>query len=110
MGSEKRKHMRFPIHQAIEISFGQEDFFNARGVNVSAGGMLIETETELDPQSRIYLFFPVDLEEATYDVEAEGIVRHISKSGKLYQIGVEFFELTPEQKEMLAAYAERLGA
>lgn len=110
MSIDKRKHMRFPIHQAIEISFGQEEFFNARGINLSAGGMLIETETELDPQSRIYLFFPVALEEKNYDVEVEGVVRHVVKKGDLFHIGIEFYEMRPDNKELLEAYAVFLGA
>jgi len=110
MAAERRKHMRFSIHQAIEISFGQELFFYARGVNMSAGGMLIETETELQPQSRIYLLFSVQLEGVTYDVEAEAVVRHIEKSEKLYQVGVEFCELQPDQQEMLVACAKRVEA
>lgn len=106
MQEEKRKHARFPIHQAIEISLGREDFFNARGINVSEGGMLFETDFELALQARIYLFFQVTLDGEARDVEAEGIVRHLHKSGALYQVGVEFYDLLPESREILVAYGK----
>lgn len=104
MQDDKRKHSRFPIHQAIEISLGREDFFNARGINVSEGGMLFETDFELALQARIYLFFQITVGTEVRDVEAEGIVRHLHKTGSLYQVGVEFYDLLPENRELLAAY------
>ncbi|MGL4370398.1 MAG: PilZ domain-containing protein, partial [Spirochaetota bacterium] len=55
MNTERRKHPRFSIAQAIEIKFPKEVIFEAEGLDLSEDGMRIRTERHLEPDAKIFI-------------------------------------------------------
>ena len=55
MDSERRKHHRFNIAQAIEIEFPKETIFDAAGIDLSETGLRIKTERDMDAYARIFI-------------------------------------------------------
>lgn len=87
---------------------GQSDEgpFYCRTLNVSASGMLIETDKRLDDGARLICQF--FLPNAKRILFFGKIIRNIERMplGEEYQYGLMFTDLTPEARKMLEAYVE----
>ena len=100
--SEKRKHQRFIIEQAIEFDLKREHFFRAKGINVSEGGLLCETEYEATPLSKVEISFTLPRPNIT--IQTEGVIRHVKKKGKLFTVGISFVDFPEEYKNDLLKF------
>lgn len=100
-----RESYRVLLRARVESQTRNEQFF-CRSMNISATGMLIETEKQFDEGTRLFCsFFLPDAKR----VEAAGkIVRTLKKTngkdGNHY--GFMFTEISPEAKQSLAAFVE----
>jgi len=65
--------------------------------DISMGGAGIDTTEAWPIGTMVTMFFP-----SAPAVKVQGIVRRIQQKGILYRIGIEFGELTPEQRECLS--------
>jgi hypothetical protein len=101
-----RKQTRFPVSFEVEASSnGSGAAANARALNLSASGMLIQTEVALKVQDEVQLQFglPVSIDLMRVDGQ---VVRLASPS----QFGVEFRRLAPEEARRIQGYLATLGA
>lgn len=89
MGEEKRKRERFPLTQDVALTTSDGTVINSSGVNISEGGILCRTETEIKPGTSVtfQLTIPIGKREVTVGC-AGNIVRCIPKEGK-FDIGIE---------------------
>lgn len=103
MHQEKRKHQRFEIPQIFKIEFMREDPFSATGINISEGGLLCETEYNLEPLSRVFMTFI--LPDKSHELlRNEGSVLRVAKKGHMYQFAVAFGDMTDDDREQLRRY------
>jgi hypothetical protein len=100
-----RKETRFPVSFAVEASGNGSGAANARALNLSASGMLIETEVPLAVQDEVRLEFGLPVSIDPMSVHGQ-VVRLASPS----QFGVEFRRLVPEQARRIQGYLATLGA
>ncbi len=88
---ERRKYLRFNIHQMIELSIGKENYVSAEAVNLSESGILCRTEQGVEPYSRMFLLIGVPTKEGEKKIRCEGVViRCDAIKGGYYDVGVEF--------------------
>lgn len=99
-----RKETRFPVSFEVEASANGSGPANARALNLSASGMLIETEASLQIRDdvRLQIGLPVSVEPLRLSGQ---VVRLASAS----QFGVEFRRLAPEQARRIQGYLATLG-
>lgn len=105
-GNERRKHMRFPV--ALSVRHGQElplpcqDFV----LNASEGGVFIQCDAPLPPETILELHFYLPPEEKLL-AEFSGEVIETS-SGTKYASGmhIKFFDYNAADMERFLAYLE----
>jgi PilZ domain-containing protein len=100
-----RKETRFPVSFGVEASSNGGEVANAQALNLSASGMLIETECALKVLDEVQLQFglPVTIDPMRV---AGQVVRLAAPS----QFGVEFRSLRPEESRRIQGYLATLGA
>jgi hypothetical protein len=104
---DKRKHERFGISQIFEIEFMKENVFSARGLNISDGGLLCETDYPIEPMARVFLVFNLPRAKKNYALRTEGTVIHVRKKGKMYEFGVSYGDITDEDKNTILNYLKK---
>jgi len=103
MHVEKRKHQRFEIPQIFKIEFMREEPFSAAGINISEGGLLCETEYNLEPLSRVFMTFV--LPDKKHELlRNEGSVLRVEKKGHMYQFAVAFGDMTDDDRDELRRF------
>ncbi len=103
MKNENRKHKRFDIPQIFKIEFMKEEAFAARGINISEGGLLCETEYPIDQLSRVFMVFVLP-DRGQEILRNEGSVLRVSKKGDKYEFAVAFGDMTDDDREELRKY------
>ncbi len=100
-----REALRVLLSANIETRAGDESFF-CRSRNVSATGMLIETDRALAEGTRLSCVFY--LPNAKKIQASARIVRTIERApgDEDHQYGIMFTDITPESKQLLADYVE----
>ncbi|MDT8390772.1 MAG: PilZ domain-containing protein [Lentisphaeria bacterium] len=103
---EKRRSERFDSkhllhYKVLDARDGQLGDGMARTLNVSEGGLLLETNTSFEPGQELSV--SIGLEEEEVDVVGE--VRHCKRSGDgLFTTGVKFENLDKDGARVLAVY------
>jgi hypothetical protein len=89
MGEEKRKRERFPLTQDVALTTSDGTVINSSGVNISEGGILCRTETEIKPGTAVsfQLTIPVGKREVT--VGCTGVIVRCIQVGGKCDIGIE---------------------
>jgi hypothetical protein len=89
MGEERRKRERFPLAQSVELKTSDGTVINSNGVDISEGGILCRTETEIKPGTSVsfQLTIPIGKREVTVGCSGN-ILRCTPKEGK-FDIGIE---------------------
>lgn len=95
-GPKKRKYVRIPVVILVDIYSPGSLIPKGRGcvINLSLGGIAIETETDIDVGSEIYL--KLKLGEETYDIFGKILRKQLS--GNLFQYGVIYTKLNIFEK------------
>lgn len=110
--NEQRRSRRFDSlnllhYQVVDARQGQLGDGMARTLNVSKGGLLLETNTAFERGQELTV--TVGLEEEQVDVR--GQVVHCQPSGeRLYATGVRFENLAPEAAKVLERYLKLFQA
>jgi hypothetical protein len=104
---DKRKFERFTISQIFEIEFMKEKVFSARGLNISKGGLLCETEYPIEPMARVFLVFRLPGSRSGRVLRTEGTVIHVKRRGEMNEFGVTFGDITEEDKENILTYLKK---
>ena len=85
---EQRRERRFPLNcQASltrEDSQGQERFLQAKALDVSDGGVRVETSEPIDAGTRVLIWIE------HYNTSGNAVVRHCAQRGHRYVLGLEF--------------------
>jgi len=86
--AELRRHPRVPLCCQLTISWkdgsGHARSLRASGVDISESGVRIETNEPVEPGSRVYL------SAESYGVSGSASIRHCSRHGNKYVLGLEF--------------------
>jgi len=86
--TDLRRHSRVPLRCQLTISWkdtsGHAKSLRADGVDVSESGVRIETNEPVEPGSRVYL------RAESYGVSGSASIRHCSRRGDRYVLGLEF--------------------
>lgn len=113
METNKDRAPRFKIEQAITIELTRERFIHAEGINLSETGMLLKTDTEVEPMTGIYLMFTIPYgapkdspkgDPSQYRIICEGSVVRVDKHGDEFKLGIQFSSLENEDKIHLTGY------
>ncbi len=95
-----RETLRVMLTASVEGRSGDESFI-CRSRNISATGMLIETEKPLAEQTRMFCQFYLP---NAKKVEVSGVIMRIQPpppGGEDYQYGLMFTDITPETRQLL---------
>ena len=96
--TEKRGSLRGLINAIVKGKI-QNDFFFSISQNISASGILLETDRILRPGDNITCSFVLQ-----HEITAHGeIVRAARKTSNLYNYGVRFTHLDPKSKAEIEA-------
>ena len=89
MIDEKRKHERFPLTQAIELTTDDGSVLSANGINISESGILFQTDAEIARDVKVVFQLQVPMGKSVITVGCEGVVvRCLSLSGK-YHVAIK---------------------
>jgi DNA-binding response OmpR family regulator len=100
-----RETLRVLLSARVESHVGDVSFF-CRSRNISATGMLIETDTPLAKDDRLSCLFYLP---NAKKIQASGkVVRAIQQApgDEDYQYGLMFTDMTPEDKQVLSDFVE----
>ena len=100
-----RKETRFPVSFAVEASSNGGGGANAQALNLSASGMLIETEIALNVLDEVQLQFGLPVAIETVRIAGQ-VVREAAPS----QFGVEFRGIGAKESRQIQGYLASLGA
>jgi len=91
-GKNLRRHIRAPIAWEVDCSDGQR-FLTGRLCDISEGGLQIETPRSLDPGTKLTLAVS-----SSPPLKIKGIVRWTRRDGLRHRIGVQFVQVSQEDK------------
>lgn len=101
---ERRQHPRTPVSVLVRVEYtGQE--FAALSVNLSAGGVFLDTERRLPVGTRVHLVFTVPII-AKYPIRAEGEVAWLGSAQKA-GLAVRFVDISEDDRALLGELAEK---
>ena len=109
---ESRRHPRFNVDLPIEYNrIDSSISYTGRALNLSEGGLLIYFPEEMDVSQylRLKLFLSLGSESNTIEVLAEVVWMdiHLDKGGD-YRCGVNFIDISPEDRTKLRNYIRNL--
>lgn len=100
---EKRQHPRINLAVCLRYQIrGSQEFGNTLTKNISIGGLSFIVDKFIKPQTRMLL----DVNILSRTISALGTVRwagNLPHSDK-YQIGLEFSEMTPDNKNYISDF------
>ncbi len=106
---ERRKFKRVPIDTALICQFpnqdnikkfGFQEITNPKSVNISMGGLQIQSDDELPLNLYLLVYFYIT--DATPAVKIKGKVVWCEKnSNKEYKVGIEFSDISDHNKKLL---------
>ena len=108
--TERREYVRFTIDQMIELSYGREQFIQAKGVNLSEKGILCRTSEIVEAYSRVFLMFHLPTATEAREIKCEGIIIRSSKSGDEFVTAISFAELNESDRSAIEEYSRGLIA
>lgn len=101
---ERRAHPRIPISVRVRVQYtGQE--FTAQSVNLSAGGVFLDTDRRLPVGTRLHLVFTVPII-AKYPIRAEGEVVWLGSADRS-GLAIRFVDISDDDRALLAELAEK---
>lgn len=108
-----RQHPRFET--SLQIAYGPErrQLYAGEALNLSTGGVLIETRHLLPVDTRVSM--EILLPSASAPIRCSGRIAWLSEPAWIQnsrlpgEMGVQFLDLSPEDKDILQAYLEAEG-
>lgn len=105
-----RVSLEGPIDQLTKVGsdyprFGSDDeFIAASAIDISLGGMACESQTPIEPLSRVNLIFTLPISGEKRRVTSEGFVAHSVFLEGHCLFGIRFENLSPEATAAIDAY------
>lgn len=110
MDSDRRQARRFQISQSIKLSMGHESFFEAEGLDLSAGGLRCSSAYALESLTRVFLMLRIPAEAGKEHIlNTEASVVHVRKVDDRYEYGIQFDPLPQEDLDVLNRYLASLS-
>ncbi|MBN1532595.1 MAG: PilZ domain-containing protein [Spirochaetes bacterium] len=81
MEKERRRRKRFPISRTFELATSDGEIVQARGINLSEGGMMCQTDTDIPLGTYVIFQLPVSDEKGAKTVRCEGTVLRSCAAG-----------------------------
>ena len=97
---ERRRSKRVEVTQAIDMGCSTENFIQAKSVNISRHGILLECPEPVELCDRIYLMLNFE-GKSDKEYTCEGLVVRSEKSGDKYHVAVEFTDFCQEDLDLL---------
>jgi hypothetical protein len=98
------------VHASDYPRLGADDeFLEAKALNISSGGIACESRTTIDPLSRVYFIFSVPTPGGSRRIRSDGYVAHATSEGGRYVLGLRFVDLSPEDQAAIDAYIDSAG-
>jgi c-di-GMP-binding flagellar brake protein YcgR len=92
---DRRSTTRFMIEQLVEVSFDREIFIDATAIDLSLGGLRVQTAQRLEPDVHVFVIFKLTPREGQEIlIPAECIVIHSKPNKTLWDIGLRFHEIS----------------
>lgn len=107
MENERRKNCRCTINQCVKLSYAHEDFIEAEMINISIGGTLCSTASQVSDHERIFFMFDVPADDKLQTVKVEGSIIHLQEQDGKILFGVTFTDFFPGSKELLQKYIDQ---
>jgi c-di-GMP-binding flagellar brake protein YcgR len=104
MEQDKRKHPRFKIDQIIRLTYGNELFIQASGINISEGGVFCRTMEYVEPYTKVLILMEAATDSGEMELSSEGMVTRIEDDGEDYLAAIEFSSMNESDKEKLKKY------
>lgn len=112
----KRVPFSVPIEQLIKHcsdypKLGCEDeFFEAKALNLSSGGIACESRAMIDILSQVYLIFSLPTQGGKRQIRCDGYIAHANFDGQRYVLGISFVDMPPEDQSVIDAYIDSLAS
>lgn len=88
---------------------GKDQYIQAKGVDISRGGLSFVSRQYIDPGLSVWLSFSIPEPDGTWhEMEAEGIVSAVSDSVDGCHFGVSIIRMSTEDRTDLEALIDRL--
>jgi len=89
MGEERRKRERFPLAQSVELKTADGTVVNSNGINISEGGILCRTDTEVNPGITVTFELTIPIGKRNVTVGCEGVIlRCIKNSSSSFDVAI----------------------
>ena len=112
-GREKRRHIRVPFRETIQYYFISESAserktFEAKGINLSVGGLMFLSREKFKPYEDLHLEFHLEYADQKVEMSVWGQVAWLEEleSNVLYNAGVKFQNLSQSQKDTIAEFVK----
>ena len=104
---EKRKNPRIDSHNLISYVCLDENGNQigqgmGRTLNISEGGILLETHAPVDPQ--YIMSFTISLEDELMDIKGKVVYKKKRDDGK-FESGIQFIDMDEEKTQILKQFA-----
>ena len=114
-GMEKRRHIRVPLRVPIKYYSmsepeSQRKIFEAKGNNISVGGLMFISRKKFKPNEEIHLEFTLEYSGKKVEMSIWCQVAWMEEleSDILYNAGVKFQNLSQSQKDEIAAFVNAI--
>ena len=104
---ERRSKQRFNVHQFVDISYMKEDFIPVEGINLSETGLLVRSDSPVEPYTKI--FFMVSLGDDEEPIKGEGVSIRCEESEGSFYIGVQVIDMKDSDKLCLHSFLENFS-
>jgi len=107
---DKRVHERFEISQIVEIKVISEEFIQAEGIDLSAGGMKAKTTCHIAPLTKLFLMLNVPCHNKVYSIRTEAYVVYSERKKNITHFGINFVDMDEEDKKIIKDYMKEIKA
>lgn len=102
----QRAHFRKAVYFRVEGEAAGRTFFGY-SKNLSPGGMLLECLDEIAPEARVAIDLPILADQGVLKLTGRVARRDRDELNNTYNLGVQFVELSPEQRRDLDRFLSR---
>jgi hypothetical protein len=101
MNKERRSAIRFTVDQTFKLEFMHEEFVPVEGKNLSATGLLCNSDKKIDVGTRVFMMLTVNKEREERHISAEGVINRSKKFQHGFESAIQFTVLSPDDKSFL---------
>lgn len=107
-GQDRRSMTRVVIEQFVEVSFDREIFMHASAIDLSLGGLRVQTSEKLEPGARIFVMFRIPpQDDSEILISAECVVIHCIDYDGQWTVGLRFHEISAHDRGKIKEILDR---